>query len=155
MSTKYATIETSRGTVTAELFARDCPATVDNFERLANAGFYDGLRFHEVDGGRTAHTGDPLSRELAPGDPRLGTGGPGYAIPCELVGNRNAHARGALSMDHAGANSGGSRFAFVLDRDAGAARDGTHTVFGMTEQGLDVLRAIEPGDELVRVRVWE
>ena len=155
MSTKYATIETSRGTVTAELFARDCPATVDNFERLANAGFYDGLRFHDVDGGRTAHTGDPLSRDLPAGDPRLGTGGPGYTIPCELVGNRNTHERGALSMDHAGPNTGGSRFFFVLDADAGAPLDGRHTVFGMTEAGLEVLRALAPNDLMVSVRVWE
>lgn len=155
MSTKYATIETTRGTITAELFDRDCPATVDNFERLANAGFYDGVRFHDVDGGRTAHTGDPLSRDLPPGDPRLGTGGPGYTIPCEVVGNRNRHERGALSMDHAGPNAGGSRFFFVLDDASGETLDGAHTVFGLTEQGLDVLRAIEPGDALVSVRVWE
>ena len=155
MSTKYATIETSRGTITAELFERDCPATVENFERLANAGFYDGVRFHAVDGDRTLHTGDPLSRDLAPDDPRVGTGGPGYTIPCELVGNRNVHERGALSMDHDGPHTGGSRFAFVLDRAAGAARDGAHTVFGMTEDGLDVLGAIAPNDVIVAVRVWE
>jgi peptidyl-prolyl cis-trans isomerase B (cyclophilin B) len=155
MSTKYATIETSRGTITAELFARDCPATVENFERLANDRFYDGVRFHEVLGGRTAHTGDPLSRELPPGDPRIGTGGPGYTIPCELVGNRNRHERGALSMETAGPNTGGSRFLFVIDDDAGAHLDGAHTVFGMTEEGLDVLRAVEPNDVIVSIRVWE
>ena len=155
MSTKYATIETSRGTITAELFERDCPATVENFERLANAGFYDGLRVHAVDAGRTAHTGDPLSRELPPDDPRVGTGGPGYTIPCEVVGNRNRHERGALSMDHVGPNTGGSRFAFVLDREAGRARDRVHTVFGLTADGLDVLDAIAPRDVIVAVRVYE
>jgi peptidyl-prolyl cis-trans isomerase B (cyclophilin B) len=155
MSTKFATIETTRGTITAELFARDCPATVENFERLANEGFYNGVRFHEVDGGRTAHTGDPLSRDLPPGDPRLGTGGPGYTIPCEVVGNRNKHERGALSMETAGPNTGGSRFFFVLDSAAGPPLDGAHTVFGMTEDGLDVLRAVEPNDVIVSVRVWE
>ncbi len=155
MSTKYATIETNRGTITAELFARDCPATVENFERLANEGIYNGVRFHDLDGGRTAHTGDPLSRDLPPGDPRLGSGGPGYTIPCELVGNRNKHERGALSMETAGPNSGGSRFFFVLDAAAGKALDGIHTVFGETTEGLDVLARIEPYDEVMRIRVWE
>ena len=155
MSTKYAIIETSRGTITAELFDRDCPATVENFERLANGGFYDGTRVHDVSGGRTAHAGDPLSRDLLPGDPRLGTGGPGYTIPCEIVGNRNRHARGTLAMDHHGPNTGGSCFLFVLDDAAGPALDGAHTVFGETTAGADVLARLEPHDEVLRIRVWE
>lgn len=155
MSTKYATIETTRGTILAELFARDCPATVENFEQLANAGFFDGIRFHDVDAGRAAYTGDPLSRDLSPGDPRLGTGGPGYTIPCELVGNRNSHERGVLSMDHDGPNTGGSRFFFVLDDAVGETCDGTHTVFGKVEDGIEVLRDVEPNDVIRSIRVWE
>lgn len=155
MSTKYATIETNRGTILAELFARDCPATVENFEQLANAGFFDGIRFHEVDAGRAAYTGDPLSRQLPPGHSRLGTGGPGYTIPCELVGNRNSHERGALSMDHDGPNTGGSRFFFVLDDAVSHTHDGKHTVFGMVENGLHVIREVEPNDVIHSIRVWE
>ncbi len=155
MSTKFATITTSRGTIVAELFARDCPATVDNFERLANDGFYNGVRVHDVDAGRTVHTGDPLSRELPPGDARIGMGGPGYTVPCELVGNRNTHELGALSMDHQGPDTGGSRFFFVLDDDVGSTLDGQHTVFGKIEEGIDVARSLEPQDVVHEIHVWE
>src|SRR5687767_8238943 len=78
MSTKFAELETTRGKITVELFDRDCPETVDNFERLANAGFYDGLTFHRVVPNVSVQTGDPLSRDLPVGDGRLGEGGPGY-----------------------------------------------------------------------------
>src|SRR5688500_20257718 len=112
MSTRYGTIETKRGTVVAELFDRDCAGTVENFTTLANAGFYDGVKFHRVLPNVLAQTGDPLSRELPTDDPRVGTRGPGYAIPCEIVGNRRRHKAGALSMAHEGRDTGGSQFFF-------------------------------------------
>ena len=155
MSTKYATIETNRGTVVAELFDRDCPGTVENFEKLANEGFYDGVTFHRVLRDVLVQTGDPLSRELSTDDPRVGTGGPGYAIPCETVGNRRRHRLGALSMAHDGKDTGGSQFFFVLDEEKGRALNGRHTVFGQTTEGLDVLRAIEREDVVLKIRVRE
>jgi len=155
MSTKYATLETSRGIIVAELFDRDCPATVENFERLANAGFYDGVTFHRVIEGVLAQTGDPLSRDLPASDPRVGTGGPGYAIPCEIVGNRRRHNAGALSMAHDGKDTAGSQFFFVLDESKEGEWNGVHTVFGRTTRGLDVLRSIERGDAILKARVWE
>src|SRR5688572_22988345 len=139
MSTRYATIETNRGTVVAELFDRDCPGTVENFEQLANGGFYDGVKFHRVLRDVLVQTGDPLSRELSADDPRVGAGGPGYAIPCETVGNRRRHRLGALSMAHDGRGTGGSQFFFVLDEEKGREWNGSHTVFGHTTEGLDVL----------------
>jgi peptidyl-prolyl cis-trans isomerase B (cyclophilin B) len=153
MSTKYAVLETSRGTITAELFDRDCPGTVANFEQLANAGFFDGLKFHRVLPNVLAQTGDPLSRELPVTDARVGTGGPGYAIPCETVGNRRRHQLGAVSMAHVGRDTGGSQFFVVLDEERGREWNGVHTVFGQTTDGIDVARAIELGDSILRVRV--
>lgn len=155
MSTKYATIETTRGTVVAELFDRDCPGTVENFEKLANDGFYDGVRFHRVVPDVLAETGDPLSRALPPEDAHIGKGGPGYTIPCETVGNRRRHKVGALSMAHDGRDTGGSRFFFVLDEEKGREWNGVHTVFGETKDGLAVLSSIQPNDEVVKIRVWE
>lgn len=155
MSTKYATIETTRGTVVAELFDRDCPGTVENFETLANNGFYDGVKFHQVVPSVLAQTGDPLSRDLPLDDSRVGTGGPGYVIPCETVGNRRRHKVGALSMAHDGRDTGGSRFFFVLDEEKGREWNGVHTVFGETKDGLAVLSSIQPNDEVVKIRVWE
>src|SRR6185436_3000441 len=70
---KKAVIETSRGTITAELFDTEVPGTVANFEKLANAKFYDGTRFHRVISNFMIQGGDPLSKE--PNNPRVGTGG--------------------------------------------------------------------------------
>jgi peptidyl-prolyl cis-trans isomerase B (cyclophilin B) len=155
MATRYATIETNRGTIVAEVFSRDCPGTADHFQQLANAGFYDGVRFHEVEAGRVAHTGDPLSRTLPPGETPVDGDGLNTEIPGEIVGNRNTHERGALSMelDHRGVGHG--RFFFVLDSRVGDTLDGKHTVFGMVEEGIDVLDRIEPLDVVNRIRVWE
>jgi peptidyl-prolyl cis-trans isomerase B (cyclophilin B) len=155
MSTKYATIDTSRGTIVAEIFSRDCPGTTDHFERLANIGFYDGVRFHEVEAGRTAHTGDPSSRTLPTGEARIGIGGFETSTPGELVGNRNTHERGAVSMELDDQGEGGSRFFFVLDSRVGETFNGKHTVFGMVEQGIEVLDRIEPLDLVNSIRVWE
>jgi peptidyl-prolyl cis-trans isomerase B (cyclophilin B) len=153
MSTKYARIEMTSGTVVAELFDRDCPGTVENFEMLANSGFYDGLRFHHVVPNVLAQTGDPQSRELPANDPRLGQGGPGYTIPCEIVGNRRRHLLGALSMANNGKDTGGSQFFFVLDEQRGREWNGGNTVFGMTTEGLDHLRAITSSDVVLKIRV--
>ncbi len=155
MSTKHLTLETTRGTIVAELFDRDCPATIENLERLANSGFYDGVKFHRVVEDVLAQTGDPLSRDLSVDDPRVGTGGPGYVIPCETVGNRRRHHLGTLSMAHEGRDTGGSQFFFVLDEDRAREWNGVHTVFGQTTHGLEVLRVIERGDAVLTARVWE
>lgn len=155
MSNKYVTIETPKGEIVAELFDRDCPDTVANFQQLAGDGFYDGTAVHAVTPGRMLEAGDPLSRELPPGDPRLGTGGPDWSIRCEYVGNRRRHEEGALTMLTDGPDTGGSRFGIVLDPEGIPERDGSHTVFGQIEEGLDVARSLAVGDRLQVVRVWE
>ena len=99
--TKRATFETNRGTIVAELYEKDAPLTVANFEKLANEGFYDGVKFHRVIADFVVQGGDPQSRDLPAGDPRIGSGGPGYRIKCETQGNPRTHEVGALSMAHA------------------------------------------------------
>ena len=95
---KLATFETTKGTLVAELYAGEAPKTVENFEKLANSGFYDGVKFHRVIPDFVVQGGDPYSRDLPEGDRRVGTGGPGWMIPCETAGNPHKHALGALSM---------------------------------------------------------
>ena len=68
---KTATFETNLGTITAELFDTDAPATVANFEKLANSGFYDGVKFHRVIPDFVVQGGDPYSRDLPAGDRRI------------------------------------------------------------------------------------
>src|SRR3989441_4657470 len=79
MPNKQAIVETARGTVELELFADEVPNTVANFEKLANAGFYDGTRFHRVIPNFMIQGGDPYSKT---GKGRVGTGGPRYTIKC-------------------------------------------------------------------------
>jgi peptidyl-prolyl cis-trans isomerase B (cyclophilin B) len=150
---KTATFDTNKGQIVAELFEKDAPKTVENFEKLANEGFYDGVKFHRVIPDFVVQGGDPLSRDLPAGDPRIGTGGPGWKIKCETAGNPNKHEVGALSMAHAGKDTGGSQFFMVLSEDNTRHLNGVHTVFGKITQGIDVMKKIAKNDVMNSVRV--
>ena len=150
---KTATFETNLGTITAELYDKDAPGTVANFEKLANSGFYDGVRFHRVIPDFVVQGGDPLSRDLPAGHPRIGTGGPGWTIKCETAGNPRTHEVGSLSMAHAGKDSGGSQFFLVLSERNSRHLNGVHTVFGRITAGLDVMQKLKQNDSMTTVRV--
>ena len=146
---KTATITTTEGVITAELYDDEAPGTVANFEKLANEGFYDGTRFHRCIPGFVIQGGDPLSRE--PNHPRVGTGGPGYTIKCETDRNVHKHVAGTLSMAHAGKDTGGSQF-FICHAPQ-RHLDGVHTVFGQVTAGLDVVGRITPKAVVDSIRV--
>lgn len=150
---KKATIVTSRGTVVAELYEQDAPGTVANFEKLANSGYYDGTKFHRVIPEFVVQGGDPYSKGGAAAKGPVGTGGPGYTIKCETKGNPRKHKIGALSMAHAGKDTGGSQFFMVLSEANTRHLDGVHTVFGNITEGLDVLPQIRQNDELISAKV--
>ena len=150
---KTAVFETDRGTIVAELYEKDAPLTVANFEKLANSGFYDGVKFHRVIKDFVVQGGDPLSRDLPAGDRRIGTGGPGWHIKCETKGNPRTHEVGALSMAHAGKDTGGSQFFIVLSEANTKHLNGVHTVFGKVTKGLDAVQKIQGNDTMQSVRV--
>ena len=151
---KYAaTIETSRGTIKVDLFAKEAPMTVNNFVFLSREGFYDGLKFHRVIPDFVVQGGDPYSKGGEHAKGPVGTGGPGYTIPDELVGNPHKHEEGALSMAHAGPNTGGSQFFVVLSERNTRHLNGVHTVFGKVVEGLDVTKKIVQNDAMTTVRV--
>ncbi|MEK7403447.1 MAG: peptidylprolyl isomerase [Gemmatimonadota bacterium] len=150
---KTATFETNHGTIVADLYDKDAPNTVANFEKLANAGYYDGIKFHRVLPDFVVQGGDPFSRDLPDGDRRIGTGGPGYKIKCETAGNKKTHEVGALSMAHAGKDTGGSQFFMVLSESNTRHLNGVHTVFGKITKGLDAMKQIKPNDVMTKVRV--
>jgi peptidyl-prolyl cis-trans isomerase B (cyclophilin B) len=150
---KTATIETNLGTIVAELYDDAAPLAAGNFEKLANEGFYDGVKFHRVIAEFVVQGGDPLSKELPDGHPRVGTGGPGWTIKCETKGNPHTHKVGALSMAHAGKDTGGSQFFMVLSEANTRHLNGVHTVFGQITTGLDVMQKIKPNDFMTKVRV--
>lgn len=134
-------METDKGRITIALFPEAAPNTVANWHKLATSGFYDGLKFHRVIEGFVAQGGCPHG---------TGTGGPGWRIACETKGNPHKHKTGALSMAHAGRDTGGSQFFLVLEPQPHL--DGVHTVFGQVSDGIDVMQAIEPGDCIKSVR---
>lgn len=148
---KHATFETTRGAIVAELYDKDAPKTVENFEKLANSGFYDGVKFHRVIPDFVVQGGDPLSRDLPEGDRRIGTGGPGYKIKCETAGNKRTHEVGSLSMAHAGKDTGGSQF--FICHSPQPHLDRKHTVFGQVTEGMDVVNRIERNDVINSIRV--
>ncbi len=138
-----ATIETSRGKVVLELFAKDVPRTVNNFVFLAREGFYDGTRFHRVIDDFMVQGGDPTG---------TGSGGPGYAFADEFT--QHKHIVGTLSMANAGANTNGSQF-FIITTNPQPHLDGKHSVFGQLIEGMDVLRQIKQADTLIKVTIQE
>ena len=145
------TFQTNKGSFTVELYPEAAPRTVENFQKLIRDGFYDGVYFHRVIPDFVVQGGDPTTRELGADHPRAGTGGPGYTIPDELVGNPHRHQEGALSMAHAGPNTGGSQFFIVLSESNTRHLNGVHTVFGRVTEGMDVVRQLRKGDRMERV----
>jgi cyclophilin family peptidyl-prolyl cis-trans isomerase len=126
-----ATMQTNQGTIEIELFDDDAPKTVDNFKKLANDGFYNGVIFHRVIPDFMIQGGDPTG---------TGTGGPGYQFEDEF--NDHKVERGALAMANAGPNTNGSQF-FIVTAEATPWLDGKHTVFGKVASGMDVVDTIE------------
>ena len=138
------TMETNKGTIEIELFAKDAPKTVNNFVFLAQEGFYDDVAFHRVISNFVIQGGDPTG---------TGGGGPGYRFEDETVGNPNKHGTGFLSMANAGPNTNGSQF--FITHSPQPHLDGKHTVFGKVTSGMDVVNAIRQGDRMVKVTAME
>ncbi len=146
-----AIIKTNKGDMHVSFFENDAPNTVANFVKLANDGFYNGLKWHRVLPDFVIQGGCPNTREGASGMP--GTGGPGYQIDCELNGENQFHDRGVLSMAHAGRNTGGSQFFVCHSRNNTANLDRNHTVFGKVTEGLDVIDDIRQGDSIDEIQI--
>ena len=133
-----ATLHTTKGDIVIE-FAAGTPSTVANFIKLAQAGFYDGTKFHRVIKGFMIQGGDPLSKDDAK-QAQWGTGGPGYQFADEIgPGNRNDI--GTIAMANAGPNTNGSQF--FINVSANNFLDTKHTVFGKVVAGMDAVKAIE------------
>jgi cyclophilin family peptidyl-prolyl cis-trans isomerase len=140
------------GEIVIEFYPADAPKTVDNFVKLAKAGFYDGVTFHRVEPGFVAQAGDPQSKTLPKGDRRLGGGGPGYQIKAEF--NKQKHERGTVAMARTqDPDSAGSQF-YICFKPA-PFLDNQYTVFGKVTSGMEVVDAIQVGDRMKSVRIVE
>ena len=128
------------GVMTGELYPETAPISVENFENLANSGFYDGLTFHRVIPGFMIQGGCPYGN---------GTGGPGHTIKGEFksngVDNPIRHTRGVISMARSMMpNSAGSQF-FIMHKDA-PHLDGQYAAFGRVVEGIEVIDEIASVD---------
>jgi cyclophilin family peptidyl-prolyl cis-trans isomerase len=137
-----ATVETSKGAFVMELYPTLAPITVANFEKLATAGFYDGLVWHRVEDW-VVQTGDPTG---------TGTGGSEDSIALEIAEGLS-HVRGAVGMARRrdDRNSATSQF-YIVKSDA-TFLDGDYAVFGLVVEGLDVVDKLAIGDTMIKVTV--
>lgn len=128
--TYTATLHTTKGEITIELFPGEAPKTVNNFVFLAREGFYDNVKFHRIIRGFMVQTGDPTG---------TGAGGPGYRFEDERV--TRDYDRGIVAMANAGPNTNGSQF-FIMH--ANNALPKNYTIFGQVtdQQSLATLDAI-------------
>ena len=128
MANRQAIFDTNKGKFSIELFEDKAPITTENFIKLVQDGFYDGLIFHRVIKGFMIQGGCPDG---------TGRGGPGYTIKDEFHPDLKHSCEGVLSMANAGPNTGGSQFFLTV---APTPRlDGYHAVFGKVVDGMDVV----------------
>jgi cyclophilin family peptidyl-prolyl cis-trans isomerase len=137
-----AVIEMKKGgRIVFEFYPKDAPGTVDNFIKLANKGFYNGLKFHRVIPGFMAQGGDPLGS---------GMGGPGWTIKDEF--NSKKHLKGTVAMARTmEPNSAGSQFYICFEPQP--SLDGKYTVFGQVIEGMDVVDGIQKDDIMSKVYI--
>lgn len=138
-----AVLTTEKGVFEIELLGEDAPLTVDNFIKLANRGYFNGLTVHRVVANFVMQDGDPR------GD---GNGGPGWSIRCEI--NMVPYDRGAVGMALSGKDTGGSQW--FITHSPQPHLDGGYTVFGRVRgTGMDYVDNIVRGDKILNIRIVE
>ena len=148
----HVTIETEKGNIIIELYPEAAPTTVENFARLIDSGFYNGVSFHRYVPDFVIQGGDPQG---------TGTGGPGWTIPGEfqdpeLRDKMPAHDKGVIAMARKpDPDSAGSQFYICLSTDPTRYEhlNGSYTTFGKVIQGLDVVDALRERDVMTRVTI--
>jgi cyclophilin family peptidyl-prolyl cis-trans isomerase/HEAT repeat protein len=136
-----AVFTTSKGDFTIDLLPEDAPLAVDNFIKLANSNYFNGVSVHRVVPNFVMQDGDPR------GD---GNGGPGWSIRCEI--NTLAYGRGAVGMALSGKDTGGSQW--FVTHSPQPHLDGGYTIFGQVgETDMKVVDRIVRGDKILRVRI--
>lgn len=136
----YWDLQTTKGKISIELHAAYAPITVANIMQLTRKGYFDGMTFHRVVPNFVVQAGDPR------GD---GSGGPGYAIPCEI--NLLRFDRGSVGMALSGKDTGGSQF--FICHSAQPHLDGGYAVFGRVVAGMNIADKIEEGDLIEHARL--
>jgi cyclophilin family peptidyl-prolyl cis-trans isomerase len=137
MANRTAVIKTNKGTVKVELLESDSPKTTDNFIRLAQKGYYDGIIFHRVIKNFMIQGGDPT------GTGRGGESADGGKFNDEINSQsqvyKTGYKAGTMAMANAGPNTNGSQF-FIMHVDYPLPPN--YTIFGRVVEGQDVINTI-------------
>jgi len=131
MANRKALFDTNKGKFKIELYEDKAPITTQNFIKLVNDGFYNGLIFHRVIPNFMVQAGCPNG---------TGTGGPGYKIKDEFHPDLKHDSKGILSMANAGPNTGGSQFFITVAETPWL--DNHHSIFGKVVEGMDIVETI-------------
>ena len=146
------TIETEKGNIIIELYPEAAPATVANFAKLIETGFYNGVGLHRFVPDFVIQGGDPQG---------TGRGGPGWTIPGEfqdpdLREKMPIHEKGVVAMARTqNPDSAGSQFYICLSSDPTryGHLNGSYTTFGKVTEGMDVVDALREGDVMKHVAI--
>jgi peptidyl-prolyl cis-trans isomerase B (cyclophilin B) len=149
VTNRTVVIETTKGTITVELYEDKAPITAGNFADLVERGFYDGLKFHRYEPGFVIQGGDPLGNGTGGFiDPATGRE---RTIKLEVTPELKHGEAGALSMARSqNPNSASSQFYITLG--AAAFLDMNYAVFGRVTQGLDVAQQLRAGDKITSAK---
>lgn len=137
---RQVVIKTNKGDIELALNGDRTPITVNNFVKLAQAGFYNGTRFHRVIKDFMIQGGDPLSKDVNQKN-YWGMGGPDYKFEDEFLKDDNM-VQGNIAMANSGPGTNGSQF-FIVTATATPWLNGKHTIFGKVTKGMDIVKAIE------------
>lgn len=128
-------LETTAGIIRLELFPKIAPKAVENFLRLVDSGYYDGVIFHRIIKGFMIQGGDPT------GTGRGGQSAWGGVFDDEIAIGYAFDRGGVLAMANAGANTNGSQFFITTTKTPWL--DGKHTIFGEVKDGFSTISALE------------
>ena len=138
-----AILATEKGEFTIQFFPEQAPLTVDNFIKLANSGYFNGVDIHRVVPNFVMQDGDPR------GD---GNGGPGWQIRCEI--NQIQYSRGMVGMALSGKDTGGSQW--FVTHSPQPHLDGGYTIFGkVNENDMKIVDNLVRGDKILSVKIVE
>lgn len=140
---RTVTIDTEKGVIKFALYEEDAPITTANFVKLAESGFYDGLKFHRVEPGFVIQGGCPIGN---------GTGQSKDMISLEISPNLRHDAEGVVAMARRqDPNSASCQFYITLGPQS--FLDDQYAVFGRVTEGMDVVKDIRPGDKITKVTI--
>ena len=130
-------IETVKGAIEIELFAKDAPKTTERLLTLVRQNFYRGQRFHRVEPGFLIQVGDPATRDFTK-RARWGSGGSGKPIGVAEIVKTRRHVRGAVGMAHGGSATAADSQFYIM-RAARPSLDGKYTIVGRVLTGMNIV----------------